>query len=218
MLKREEITRERVDRLVAVAQKSGPFQVLTHEERDRNRKSFLDRFPKNEDLWVFGYGSLIWNPAFFFEEKQKARIYGFHRKFCLHLTIGRGSPEKPGLMLALDKGGSCNGIAFKIAADKVESETEILWMREMISGAYQPHCLTMFTEKGPVRGFTFVVNRKHDRYLGGLNIEDTAKAISEGEGQLGSCRDYLMNTVSGLLDLGIQDSYLKRLQKVLGDP
>ena len=110
------------------------------------------------------------------------------------------------------------GIAFKIAADKVESETEILWMREMISGAYQPHCLTMFTEKGPVRGFTFVVNRKHDRYLGGLNIEDTAKAISEGEGQLGSCRDYLMNTVIGLLDLGIQDSYLKRLQKVLGDP
>ena len=77
MLKREEITRDRVDRLVAVAQKSGPFQVLTHEERDANRKNFLKLFPKNEDLWVFGYGSLIWNPAFHFEEKQKARIYGF---------------------------------------------------------------------------------------------------------------------------------------------
>lgn len=217
MLKREEITRERVDRLVAVAQKTGPFQVLTHEERDENRKSFLGRFPPNEDLWVFGYGSLIWNPAFHFEEKQKARIYGFHRKFCLHLTIGRGSPEKPGLMLALDQGGSCNGIAFKIAAGKVESETEILWMREMISGAYQPHSLTIYTEKGPVRGFTFVVNRKHERYLGGLDLKDTARAISVGEGLLGSCKDYLFNTTNGLLELGIQDSYLKRLQKALQD-
>ena len=218
MLKREEITRERVDRLVAVAQKSGPFQVLTHEERENNRKRFLSRFPKNKDLWVFGYGSLIWNPAFHFEEKQKARIYGFHRKFCLHLTIGRGSPEKPGLMLALDHGGSCNGIAFKIATDKVESETEILWMREMISGAYQPQSLTIHTRLGAVPGFTFVVNRKHERYLGELNHSDTAKAIAEGEGILGSCKDYLFNTINGLMELGIQDSYLKRLQKILKGP
>ncbi len=215
MLKREEITRERVDRLVAVAQHSGPFQVLTHEEREKNREAFLRRFPVNEELWVFGYGSLIWNPAFHFEEKQKAKIYGFHRKFCLHLTIGRGSPEKPGLMLALDHGGSCKGIAFKIAADKVESETEILWMREMISGAYQPQRLTIYTEKGPVCGFTFTVNQAHERYLGGLDLKATAKAISEGEGQLGSCKDYLFNTVNGLLELGVHDSYLKRLQKIL---
>ncbi len=217
MLKREEITKERVDRLVAEAQKVGPFSVLTHQERDENRKQFLKKESIKDGLWVFGYGSLIWNPAFNFVEKRKAHIFGFHRKFCLHLTIGRGSPEKPGLMLALDKGGSCKGIAFKIAEDQIHSETEILWMREMISGAYQPRWLTIHTDLGSVRGFTFVVNQKHERYLNNLNLDQTCKAISMGEGQLGSCRDYLFHTVEGLEELDIRDSYLKRLQKTFND-
>ena len=86
----------------------------------KNRKNLLRHLAPGKDLWVFGYGSLIWNPAFNFAEKRPAKIYGFHRSFCLHLTIGRGSPEAPGLMLALDRGGSCNGMTFRIPAKEVD--------------------------------------------------------------------------------------------------
>ncbi len=211
MLKREDITRERIDFLIKEASKLGPFDALSHEEREDNRRQFLKDRKTDDGVWVFGYGSLIWNPAFNFSETVKARLFGFRRRFCLHLTIGRGSPEYPGLMLALDKGGSCNGIAFKIEAKDVESETEILWMREMISGAYQPHWTKMRTEIGLLEGFTFVVNRKHPRYLGNASDEETVKLLQNGSGYLGTCKDYLANTVSDLVELGFRDKYLERL-------
>ncbi len=215
MLKREEITRERVDSLIKEARRFGHFEALTHEEREENRTAFLKHLTPEEDLWLFGYGSLIWNAAFHYEEESRTRVFGYHRRFCLHLTIGRGSPEHPGLMLALDRGGSCNGVAFRIASDKVELETRILWMREMISGAYKPIWINLHTEKGRVRGFTFVVNRKHARYRGNLDLDETVVGLNSGKGQLGTCRDYLFNTVRDLKRLGIVDSYLERLQKLV---
>ncbi len=211
MLTRENINRERVDLLISEARKVGKFDALNHEEREKNRRDFLSKHKTGKDLWVFGYGSLIWNPAFHFEQSQPAKVNGYHRRFCLHLTIGRGSPEKPGIMLALDRGGSCIGVAFKIAADKVESETEILWMREMISGAYQPRWLKISIGDKQVEGFTFVVNRNHERYLGKLPISDTIKRLTAGEGMLGNCKDYLLNTVNCLNELEIKDRYWLRL-------
>lgn len=211
MLKREDFSNERIEFLIQQARKHGPFEALTHEERETNRRQFLKCHAPDGDLWVFGYGSLIWNPAIHFEESRKARLYGYHRRFCLHLTIGRGSPENPGLMLALDRGGSCTGIAFRIKAEDVESETRILWMREMISGAYKPVWTSIWLAEKKIKGFTFVVNRQHPRYLGALNGADTVQGLKRGKGYLGSCSEYLGNTVAGLKKIGIRDRYLDSL-------
>ncbi len=211
MLKREDITRERIESLISEARKFGKFDALTHEERENNRHQFFQGKDLSKGVWVFGYGSLIWNPAFHFLRRKTALVHGFHRRFCLHLTIGRGSPEHPGLMLALDRGGSCKGIAFEIGPDEIESETEILWMREMISGAYQPKWIKMRTEDGTLEGFTFVVNREHKRYRGDTDLRETAQALKRGEGPLGTCQEYLFNTVSDLATIGIKDQYLDHL-------
>lgn len=213
MLKREDFTEERIDSIIEEARRHGPFEALTRQEREDNRLEFLKTLPQDRDLCMFGYGSLIWNPAFRYIESRPARLFGFHRRFCLHLTIGRGSPEKPGLMLALDRGGSCNGIAFRIAASAIEEETRILWLREMISGAYKPQKVSLKTDIGTLEGFTFVVNRHHSRYIRGLSFEETIAGLSRGEGILGSCREYLSNTFYDLQRHGIRDRYVERLQK-----
>ncbi len=217
MLKREDFSRERIDSIISKARKHGNFEIMSHEERDGNRRKLLERLDAGKDLWVFGYGSLIWNPAFNFAEKRQARLFGYHRSFCLHLTIGRGSREDPGLMLALDRGGSCNGVAFRIAAKDVESETDILWMREMISGAYKPYWSNMVMEKRVVAGLTFVINPKHSSYTGRLSLEKTVSLLKRGKGRLGTCKEYLTNTVEHLDDLNVRDDYLHRLCRLLED-
>lgn len=215
MLKREDFSKERIEILIQKAREKGNFEVMTHEARERNRRCALRSLAQGEDLWVFGYGSLIWNPAIRFVETRTARVYGFHRSFCLHLTIGRGSREKPGLMLALDRGGSCNGVAFRIASADVESETEILWMREMLSGAYRPHWGSIRIAGKAVEGLTFVVNRHHSRYTGRLSPDETAERLLTGEGRLGTCREYLVNTVRSLDEFKIRDTYLLELLRLM---
>ncbi|MCP4757751.1 MAG: gamma-glutamylcyclotransferase [Proteobacteria bacterium] len=215
MLKREDFSRQRIDFLIEEARKHGRFEILSHEEREENRTRFLKNLKPNSDLWVFGYGSLIWNPAFHYVEKRPARLHGFHRSFCLRLTIGRGSPEHPGLMLALDRGGSTNGVAFRIAAEKVESETEILWMREMLTGAYNAHWGNLITNDDVVQGLTFVINRAHSRYAGQPSLDETAEHLLNGKGYLGTCREYLENTVQHLDEIDVRDNYLHRLQHLV---
>lgn len=213
MLVREELTRERIDKLLREAARHGPFQALSHEEREATRQAFLRQINPRDGLWVFGYGSLIWNPAFHYTEWQPARLHGFRRRFCLSASIGRGSPEKPGLMLALDYGGSCNGRAFYIAPDAVDSETDILWMREMISGAYHARLVPIHLPGRTVHGLTFVINRSHSRYVRDLPIEEKIRLLATGEGHLGSCREYLENTVAHLEEMNVRDRYLHELQQ-----
>ncbi|MFC4271206.1 gamma-glutamylcyclotransferase [Sneathiella chungangensis] len=213
MLLREQFNRERIDELIREAKRQGPFHALTHEEREATRREFLAKISHDNGLWVFGYGSLLWNPAFHFTEWQPARLHGFRRRFCLQASIGRGSPEKPGLMLALDHGGSCNGRAFHIAPDKIESETDILWMREMVSGAYNARLIKIRLPHETVTGLTFVINRAHPRYIAEMDIEDTARLVSSGEGHLGTCRDYLNNTIAHLDEMKVKDRYLHELQQ-----
>jgi len=215
MLKREDFTRERMDTIIGEMRRHGPFEALTHEEREKDRRRFLEQLPPGKDLWVFGYGSLLWNPAFNYIEKQPAKLYGFHRRFCLSLTIGRGSPEHPGLMLALDRGGSCNGLAFRIAAGEINSETEILWMRERLNGAYFARHAAMRIRGKAVTGLTFIINRNHSRYVGRLGIEDTVKYLRQGKGLIGTCREYLENTVRQLDNINVQDNYLHRLCQLI---
>jgi cation transport protein ChaC len=168
-----------------------------------------------DDLYVFGYGSLIWNPAFEYADKLPGLLRGWHRRFCLKLMVGRGTPETPGLMLALDHGGACKGVAFRIAGPKVREELGILWQREMYGGAYHARWVTLQTEIGPVRAVTFVINRKHPRYLKELSVEQTAALIATGSGDLGSCREYLENTIAHLAALGLSDAGLNRIAAAL---
>ncbi|MBO6826002.1 MAG: gamma-glutamylcyclotransferase [Sneathiella sp.] len=216
MLKREDLTEERVEELIAEVRKQGRFDALTKEEREESRRGFLETAPDlSKGLWVFGYGSLLWNPAFLYEKDVPAKLHGYRRHYCLHLTMGRGSPKKPGIMLALDAGGSCHGHAFLISPNLIESETTILWRREMISGAYLPRWVQLNLNGKTVPGMTFVVNRQHSRYLPQLDEADLLKRLSQGEGHLGSSREYLENTVAHLEEREVKDEYLHHLLNAL---
>ena len=187
-----------------------PFPILSEEELDASLEAVLARRGGCR-TWVFGYGSLMWNPAFHYLERQTALLYGFHRRFCLWTHAGRGTPENPGLTLALERGGSCRGVAFRISDELVESELGIVWRREMVSGAYAPRWVTVRIEGEEMRAVTFVINHDHDRYAGLLPENRVAEVIAGAAGGLGPCAEYLHNTVEHLEELGIHDRSLMRL-------
>lgn len=176
--------------------------------------ALLDR-PADADVHVFGYGSLMWNPAIHFVESMRAGVQGWHRSFCLRLLMARGSLQAPGLMLALDLGGSCDGVMFRIAGDRAREELSVLWQREMLSGSYHARWIDAITAAGPVSALTFVANREHPRYAGGLSDDEAAHFIATGRGSLGSCAEYFDNTVASLRDLGIEDASIARLVQAL---
>lgn len=185
--------------------------VLPEDERLASLAATLAEAPETGDVWVFGYGSLIWNPAFHFVEKRTARIHGYHRRFCLWTPLGRGTTENPGLMLALESGGACRGVAFRIAEQAVETELDILWRREMFTGAYRPTWVTARTSHGAFPAITFVINRDNARYAGRLSEEQIAQHIATAAGPMGACRDYLFETVRHLAELGIRDPHLEAM-------
>jgi glutathione-specific gamma-glutamylcyclotransferase len=169
------------------------------------------------DVWVFAYGSLIWNPCIHVSEMKRARLNGFHRRFCLWTHLGRGSPECPGLMLGLMPGGACAGVALRIERGIAETEFDILFRREMVSGSYDPRWVKVQVEgvEKPVRALCFLMNRAHERYAGRLSDAAVADAVARAAGPLGACRDYLEHTVAALEALGIKDKPLARMQKMV---
>ncbi len=188
----------------------------TAEERAASLNATLAAAPAGAldgDIWVFGYGSLVWNPAFHYAERCRGRIYGFHRAYCIWTPLGRGTPENPGLMLALDRGGSCCGAAFRLAPNKVEEELTILWSREMALDSYVPTWVAIHTDTGPVNGVTFTINRHHERYTGPMPPDIVAGHLATAEGYLGTSADYLENTVAHLAELGIDDAPLTDLHR-----
>jgi glutathione-specific gamma-glutamylcyclotransferase len=162
----------------------------------------------DSDVWIFAYGSLIWNPIFNFVEQRVGTIHGWHRRFCLWVPQGRGTPDNPGLVLGLDRGGSCRGIAYRIAATDVPSELLLLWRREMVVGCYIPRWVRVFDGTQTLEAIAFVINRRHRAYAGNISLETTVNSIATASGQLGSCADYLMQTVNGLMAVGIKDKHL----------
>ncbi|MBT7732295.1 MAG: gamma-glutamylcyclotransferase [Rhodospirillaceae bacterium] len=198
-----------------VREEDSSMRLLTEEERKESLLSMFSDRKIDQDVWVFGYGSLIWNPAIHFERKDIMTIYGFHRKFCLKTYLGRGNKEAPGLVLALDHGGSCRGIAFKIPAKTAAHELEIIWRREMLSGSYIPKWLNGKIKGISVKALGFVINKQEDRYIGDLTDVETAALISKASGFLGTCSEYLINTSEHLEDLGIPDNKLSNLVKLL---
>jgi glutathione-specific gamma-glutamylcyclotransferase len=208
MLARKDFTPERVAAYAQLAAQFGDAKFLSEEEREASRTKVMSEHVPGTDLWVFGYGSLMWNPAIHVDESLPGVVEGFHRSFCMRLMFGRAMPDNPGLMLCLVPGGSCHGIAHRVAPDHVEAESKILWMREMLSGAYIPTWVDVDLGARHIRAVTFVINTDHPRYLPDIDLDEKAKRIAKAEGYLGTNRDYLFRTVAALESAGAKDAYI----------
>jgi len=205
--------RERYAELDRAARELGfsPNWRLSDEEREATRRAALAG--RQGDLWLFAYGSLMWDPAVHFVEVRTAVLDGYHRRFCLKTTLGRGSPDRPGLMAALDSGGVCHGLAFRIPGPHVEHETEILWMREMLTGSYVPTFVTVRTPQGEVEALTFEINRATDRYVR-LEMDEMARMIANGRGYIGSNLEYLDRVAERLALIGVADPAVDDLRRL----
>lgn len=176
----------------------------TDEHRHATRKTALDG-RTGSDIWVFAYGSLMWDPAFFFEEIRCATLPGLHRSFCLRIELGRGSPSSPSLMAALDKGGECHGLAFRIARERIETETDMIWRREMVTDGYRAEFLDVATPQGQIEALSFVADPTSAKYVGRLPEDEAAAVIATGSGVLGTNLEYLDGLARRLRDLDIVD-------------
>jgi cation transport protein ChaC len=189
--------------------------LMSDEDVAASLASTLGAHPKGKPIWVFGYGSLIWNPLMEFAESRPARIHGYHRGFYIWSRINRGTPEVPGLVLALNNGGSCQGVAYRMHDDKFEAELAILWRREMVAGTYMPKWINTDIGGATVRAIAFVVNRSKPGYTGRLDDEEIVSIALRAHGAYGSCADYLINTAASLELAGIADPRLSRLARLL---
>lgn len=173
---------------------------------------------RDQDLWLFGYGSLMWKPDLVYADRMVARVQGFHRSFCLWQKRYRGNCENPNLMLALDAGGSCRGVLYRLTAPDVASKIAATWKRELGGDGYRPRWIRARTEQESVRAITFVANRDNaERYAGRLPDEVVARYIAEACGERGSGAEYLLETVMALEKLRVRDSRLWRLQRLVAD-
>ena len=168
--------------------------------------------PPGGDFWVFGYGSLIWRPGFPHKEARPAMLHGFHRRFCVYSHRYRGTPDCPGLVLGLTRGGSCRGLAYKVPEAEGEAVMDYLYEREMVLGVYDPTWLKLRLDTGEtIRAAGFVVDPSHQQYAGRLSYDAMAQLILQGEGKGGTCLEYLRNTVQHLEALDMHDHALHRL-------
>lgn len=171
-------------------------------------------------LWVFGYGSLMWRPGFDFIEQVPARLIGEHRALCVYSFDHRGTPEKPGLVLGLDRGGACRGVAFRVAAEHRSSTVEYLRSREQTTNVYREVMRSVWLENEPrerVSALTYVVDRGHVQYAGRLPLADQLRHVIQGHGRSGNNRDYVLSTVKSIEAQGFRDSQLHQLALMLHD-
>jgi len=173
---------------------------------------------RQHDIWIFGYGSLMWRPGFSYLEARPARLHGFHRSFCVYSWHHRGTRERPGLVLGLDRGGSCLGRAFRVAAADADAVVAYLDEREMVTSVYRPiqHLVRLPDEMVTARAY--VVDRGHPQYAGKLSLEDQARCIDGARGVSGINTEYLASTVAHLHEMGINDGPLHQVWKLLGEP
>jgi cation transport protein ChaC len=194
--------------------------VVVHSEADyeASLQALLDAGAwQGQDVWVFAYGSLLWNPAFEAAEQVAAVLPGWHRTFCIQQTRFRGTPEQPGLMMSLVPGGSCRGALCRIAGDRVTDSLRKLWRREMTVKPPNtpPRWVVAKAGRTAVRAITFAADRMGPNYVSGLTGEEIADVLCRAVGHWGSGAEYLMQTVDHLERLGIRDSNLWRLQRLV---
>jgi glutathione-specific gamma-glutamylcyclotransferase len=172
----------------------------------------------NEDLWVFGYGSLMWRPGFAYLERQPARLIGLHRALCVYSHVHRGTPEKPGLVLGLDRGGACRGIAYLVAAADRGDTISYLREREQVTSVYLETLRRITLTTTPQRDVTalvYVVDRGHIQYAGRLDLDRQVHLVRQGHGRSGANRDYVLSTVSEIEAQGCHDSGLHAIAERL---
>jgi glutathione-specific gamma-glutamylcyclotransferase len=176
--------------------------------------------PAKGDLWVFGYGSLMWRPGFDFIEQMPARLIGEHRALCVYSFDHRGTPEKPGLVLGLDRGGACRGIAFRVRGEQRQATIEYLRSREQTTKVYREVMRSVWLgneARGRVSALTYVVDRGHVQYAGRLNLADQLHYVRQGHGRSGANRDYVLSTVKSIEAQGFRDPQMHQLAAMLHD-
>jgi cation transport protein ChaC len=168
--------------------------------------------PAGGEVWLFGYGSLIWNPLFEFDSRTVGTLHGWHRSFCLRIVAGRGSVQTPGRMLSLEPGGSTSGVLLRLPADKVLDELRIIWIREMVAGAYIPMWADVRLADGrQINALVFVANPTHPFHEPDSDIARIASIISRASGQIGPNSDYVRKLQASLLDYDMRDPYVDAL-------
>jgi cation transport protein ChaC len=164
------------------------------------------------ELWVFGYGSLMWSPCFSFREHRLARVHGYHRALCILSTRYRGTHSKPGLVMGLCRGGSCWGMAYRIGERDVQRCLQRLWHREMPRRVYEPRLVPIRLRNGRrVRALAFVADPAHPSYVRELDLHGRARLVAQGIGQRGPCVDYIRNTLDHMHEVGVRDPHLERV-------
>lgn len=201
-----------------VADDETALTLLTDADLGPGLDRMLARRPAGTDtLWVFGYGSLIWQPEFAVAERRIGTVRGYHRRFCLLQRRFRGSRDRPGLVLALDRGGLCRGVAFRLEGTDPVATLMPVWRREMRGAGYVGRWVIVETAEGPVTALTFVVNRLSDRYTGRLSEAEIADHIANGIGHLGPNAVYLCRTAEACAEAGILDRQMWALQRLVAE-
>ena len=214
------LTEELVARCFRAVEDTGPDPDAEHLS-DSDYEAMLDAFeaelPATEPLWLFGYGSLIWKPEIEHTDERVAVARGWHRSFCMKMTRWRGTKANPGLMMALDRGGQCKGVAFRLVDRGRRQALDKLFRREVTlkPTSYWPRLLWLSTDKGPLRALAFVINRQGTTYAGPLSEDEVVEKLATSCGHWGSGADYLYNTVKNLEQRGIHDAHLWRLQQLV---
>jgi glutathione-specific gamma-glutamylcyclotransferase len=184
----------------------------------RDPRTLLDetlrQWRGEDDLWVFGYASLIWRPEFDADEQRGAAVHGWHRALRMRSRINRGTPERPGLVFALVSGGSCRGVVYRVARSRAEAELERLWVREMPTGVYDPRWLPCRTPAGTVRALAFTLDRASPAHTGEIADADMLEILRHASGRYGSTLEYLLETAAGLRRCGIRDREIERLERL----
>ena len=171
----------------------------------------LENLPRG-DLWIFGYGSLMWSPGFRARRKSVALARGYHRAMCILSHRYRGTPRKPGLVMGLCHGGSCWGMAFQVPEARVRRVLAALWRREMLNKVYKPSLIPVTVAPGRrVRALAFVADPAHPQFVRELDLHGRARLVAQGIGQRGPCLDYIRNTLEHMLALGLDDPHLSRV-------
>lgn len=212
----EELNRDTIlqGRMRKIAENTpGLVRIMSDEDRDEWVRKVIRDAPSRDAVWVFGYGSLIWNPAFHWCEKLRGEISGYQRTFCLWTKLGRGTEENPGLMLGLEPGGSCNGVAFRIAEDVLETELDIVFRRELLSHAYLPTWVDVKTDNGTIQAVTFVMDPDHERYVGEIDSDTMIRHLATAAGPLGPNCEYLFKLVENLDLLAFEDAEMAELAR-----
>jgi cation transport protein ChaC len=192
----------------------GESRLLTDDELRASLECTLRGWDHKSDLWLFGYGSLIWNPGLPTVEATRSKVHGYHRGLYLWSRVNRGTPEQPGLVLALDRGGSCTGIAFRLAAEGSAPHLDALWRREMAMGSYRPAWLPCVLADGRrVDALAFVMRRDVPSYTGKLRDDVVKTVFGCACGRYGTTLDYVSRTVHALRESGMPDRALEALLK-----